>query len=102
MGHVVATRLAAIGSGRTVTFILAQVNKADLVALGELLAAGTVTPIVDRRTSSPTSPVRFGTSARDTPRARSSCRSESPPPARQRYWPVATRSMARPPCGSSV
>ena len=49
MGHVVATRLAAIGSGRTVTFILAQVNKADLVALGELLAAGTVTPIVDRR-----------------------------------------------------
>ena len=48
MGHMLAMRAASIGGGPRVTFFLAQINKADVVALGELVAAGTVKPVVDR------------------------------------------------------
>jgi Zinc-binding dehydrogenase len=49
LGHMLGMRAASFGSGHKVAFFLAQVNKADLEALGELLAAGAVTPVVDRR-----------------------------------------------------
>jgi NADPH:quinone reductase-like Zn-dependent oxidoreductase len=48
-GHIVTVRLAALRSGRKVTTFLADVNQADLAVLSELLEAGTVTPVIDRR-----------------------------------------------------
>jgi len=48
-GHIVAVRLAALRSGRKVTTFLANVNQAELAVLSELLEAGAVTPVIDRR-----------------------------------------------------
>lgn len=48
-GHMLRVRLGALRSGRQVTFFLANVNRADLVALGELLESSKVTPVIDRR-----------------------------------------------------
>jgi NADPH:quinone reductase-like Zn-dependent oxidoreductase len=49
VGHLAAMRLAAIGSGRKIVFFVAKFNKPDMEALRELLEAGKVTPVVDRR-----------------------------------------------------
>lgn len=49
MGRVVATRLAAVRSGRNVGFFLARFNKEDMESLRELLESGAVTPAIDRR-----------------------------------------------------
>jgi NADPH:quinone reductase-like Zn-dependent oxidoreductase len=49
MGHVIGVRLAAVRSGRKVTFFLADVNQAGLTLLSELLENGTVKPVIDRR-----------------------------------------------------
>lgn len=50
LGKGVRMRLASIPGGRSVIgAFLAQVNGADLVALQELIEAGSVTPVVDRR-----------------------------------------------------
>jgi NADPH:quinone reductase-like Zn-dependent oxidoreductase len=46
LGHLLGVRLAA--GGRATQF-LARVNRQDLVALGALLEAGKVTPVIDRR-----------------------------------------------------
>mgnify|MGYP000182662736 CR=1 FL=1 len=49
LSHVVRLRVASVGSSRTVVFFVAQMNKADLDVLRELLESGKVTPVVDRR-----------------------------------------------------
>lgn len=47
--HIVATRLAAIGRSQTLTFFIAKIEQEDLAFMGELLAAGKVRSVVDRR-----------------------------------------------------
>ena len=47
--HVIGTRLASVGRSQTVTFFVAKITKDDLVVLQELLQAGEVTPVIDRR-----------------------------------------------------
>jgi NADPH:quinone reductase-like Zn-dependent oxidoreductase len=49
LGGLAKLRLAALRSSQKVTFFLAAINKADLLVLQELLEAGTVTPVIDRR-----------------------------------------------------
>jgi len=49
LGHLLRMRLAAIGSRRKVTFFIAKFNKADLQVLADLMEAGKVKPVIDRR-----------------------------------------------------
>lgn len=49
LGHVIKLRLAAVGSRRKVVFFIATLNRADLDLLRELMEAGEVTPVIDRR-----------------------------------------------------
>ena len=49
LSHVVKVRLAALPSSQKVVFFIAKFNKADMVVLRDLLEAGKVTPVVDRR-----------------------------------------------------
>lgn len=49
LSHIIGTRLKSLGRSQTVTFFVAKITKEDLVFLQELLAAGTVTPVIDRR-----------------------------------------------------
>ena len=49
LSHVVGTRLASVGRSQTVKFFLAKINKEDLGFLGELLEAGKVRSVIDRR-----------------------------------------------------
>ena len=49
--HVIGTRVASLGRSQKVTFFVAKITKEDLAVLGELLEAGTVKPVVDRRYS---------------------------------------------------
>ena len=49
LGHVARVRLAALGGRRKVLFFIAKLDKADLTVLRELLEAGTLKPVVDRR-----------------------------------------------------
>jgi NADPH:quinone reductase-like Zn-dependent oxidoreductase len=49
MGHILRVRVSAVRSGRKVTFFLAKTNRADLQILRDLLEAGRVTPVIDRR-----------------------------------------------------
>lgn len=49
LGHIAKVRLAALRSSRTVVFFIAKLNQPDLEILRELLEAGKVTPVVDRR-----------------------------------------------------
>ena len=49
LGYVVKVRLAALRSSQKVVFFIAKLNKADLAVLRELLEAGKVTPVIDRR-----------------------------------------------------
>jgi NADPH:quinone reductase-like Zn-dependent oxidoreductase len=49
LGGLAKLRLAALRSSQKVTFFLASITKADLLVLQELLEAGTVTPVIDRR-----------------------------------------------------
>lgn len=49
LGHIVRVRLAALRSSQKVVFFVAKIDKADMVVLRELLEAGKVTPVIDRR-----------------------------------------------------
>jgi len=49
LGHVLRTRLAAVPSSRRAVFFIAKLNRPDLEALSDLLEAGAVTPVIDRR-----------------------------------------------------
>jgi len=49
LSHIVKVRLAAVRSSRKVVFFIAKFNKADMLILRELLEAGKVTPVIDRR-----------------------------------------------------
>ncbi len=49
LGHVAGLRLASVRSSQKVVFFVAKFNKADMVVLQELLEAGKVKPVIDRR-----------------------------------------------------
>ena len=49
LNHIVNVRLAALCNSQKVVFFVAKMNKADMVVLRELLEAGKVTPVIDRR-----------------------------------------------------
>jgi NADPH:quinone reductase-like Zn-dependent oxidoreductase len=49
LSHVIGTRLASLGRSQTVKFFIAKITKDDLGVLGELLEAGQVRPVIDRR-----------------------------------------------------
>jgi len=49
LGHVIKMKLAALFGSRKAVFFVAKFNKADMEALRELLEAGKVKPVVDRR-----------------------------------------------------
>jgi NADPH:quinone reductase-like Zn-dependent oxidoreductase len=48
LGHVVATRLRAIGASRRVAFFIAKFNGPDMETLRELLESGRIRSVVDR------------------------------------------------------
>jgi NADPH:quinone reductase-like Zn-dependent oxidoreductase len=49
LSHIVKVRLAALRSSRKVVFFIAKFNKPDMAVLHDLLEAGQVTPVVERR-----------------------------------------------------
>jgi NADPH:quinone reductase-like Zn-dependent oxidoreductase len=49
MSHVIKMRLAALGSGRKAVFFVAKFTSDDMEVLRQLLEAGKVTPVIDRR-----------------------------------------------------
>lgn len=49
LSHVIKLRLAALRASQRVVFFVANLNKEDLVVMQELLEAGKVTPVIDRR-----------------------------------------------------
>ncbi len=49
LSHMIGTRLAAVGRSQTVKFFIAKINQEDLGFLGELLEAGKVRSVIDRR-----------------------------------------------------
>jgi NADPH:quinone reductase-like Zn-dependent oxidoreductase len=48
LGHILQVRLASLRASQRVVFFISKENNQDLVVLRELLAAGTVTPLVER------------------------------------------------------
>jgi NADPH:quinone reductase-like Zn-dependent oxidoreductase len=49
IGHLVKVRLAALRSSQKIVFFIAKFNKPDMEVLRQLLEAGKVTPVIDRR-----------------------------------------------------
>jgi NADPH:quinone reductase-like Zn-dependent oxidoreductase len=49
MGHVIKMRLSALGNSRKAAWFVAKFNSADMEVLRELLEAGKMTPVIDRR-----------------------------------------------------
>ena len=49
LGHVLKAKLAAMFGSRKAVFFVAKFNSADMQVLRELLEAGKVTPVIDRR-----------------------------------------------------
>jgi NADPH:quinone reductase-like Zn-dependent oxidoreductase len=49
LSHIVKVRLTAVRSSRKVAFFIAKFNKPDMTVLRELLEAGKITPVIDRR-----------------------------------------------------
>jgi NADPH:quinone reductase-like Zn-dependent oxidoreductase len=49
LAHVIKMRLGAVLSSQKAAFFIAKFNSADMEVLRELLEAGTVTPVIDRR-----------------------------------------------------
>ena len=48
LSHLIKLRLASVRSSQKVVFFIAQINKADMEVLRDLLETGKVTPVVDR------------------------------------------------------
>jgi NADPH:quinone reductase-like Zn-dependent oxidoreductase len=48
LGHIIGVRLASLRASQKVVFFISRPDRQDLVALQELLEAGTVTPVVER------------------------------------------------------
>ena len=48
LGHVIRTRLSAIGKSQNVKFFVAKITKEDLAVMQELLASGKVKSVIDR------------------------------------------------------
>jgi NADPH:quinone reductase-like Zn-dependent oxidoreductase len=46
--HIAGVRLASLRASQKVTFFISKADNQDLAVLGELLEAGTVTPVVER------------------------------------------------------
>jgi NADPH:quinone reductase-like Zn-dependent oxidoreductase len=49
LSHIVTVRLAAMRSSQKTVFFVAKFSKEDMVVLREFLAAGRMTPVIDRR-----------------------------------------------------
>ena len=49
LSHIIATRLASVGRSQTAKFFVARINKEDLGFVGDLLEAGKVRSVIDRR-----------------------------------------------------
>jgi NADPH:quinone reductase-like Zn-dependent oxidoreductase len=49
LSHIIKIRLAALRASQKVIFFVAQFNKEDMMILQELLAAGKITPVIDRQ-----------------------------------------------------
>ena len=49
LSHVLKTRLASVGKSQKVVFFVSKNEKDDMVVLHDLLEAGKVTPVIDRR-----------------------------------------------------
>jgi NADPH:quinone reductase-like Zn-dependent oxidoreductase len=49
LGHILTLALSGLPSSQKVVFFLAKINKADMTVLRNLLEAGKVTPVIDRR-----------------------------------------------------
>jgi len=49
LSHIVKVRLAALRSSQRIVFFIAKLDKADMVVLRELLEAGQMTSVIDRR-----------------------------------------------------
>jgi len=47
--HLLAVRVASLGASQRVVLFIEKMNKADLLVLGDLLASGRVTPVIERR-----------------------------------------------------
>jgi NADPH:quinone reductase-like Zn-dependent oxidoreductase len=54
--HIVGTRLSALGRSQRVINFVAKITKVDLQAMAELLEAGTVKSVIDRRYELPDVP----------------------------------------------
>ncbi len=49
LSHIIGTRVASLGRSQTVKFFVAKINKEDLLVLQELLEAGKMRSVIDRR-----------------------------------------------------
>ena len=49
--HIARMRLGSLGKSQKVKFFVAKMNKEDLAVLAELMASGSVKPVIDRRFS---------------------------------------------------
>ena len=49
LSHIIGVCLASLGSSQKAVFFIAKPDKDDLLVLNDLLAAGKVTPVIDRR-----------------------------------------------------
>ena len=49
LGHVIGTRLSALGRSQTAKFFIAKINKDDLEFMRGLLETGQVKPVIDKR-----------------------------------------------------